>query len=92
MTVTASVPRPVAFRYWWVPSGVPVGRSGIIATLSLIAERLAGIRWLIKEPRKFVNDYVSTSPTPLRRGPSLALLAAAPCARKRIAMWIWSAT
>ena len=35
---------------------------GIIATLSLIASVSPGIRWVIKEPREFVNDYIFNFP------------------------------
>jgi lysyl-tRNA synthetase, class II len=75
-------------RYWWVPaaSGWTVG---IIATLSLIASVSPGIRWLIKEPREFVNDYLFNFPeTSFAWAFVLALLAAALAARKRIAWWI----
>src|SRR6202171_5601285 len=75
-------------RYWWVPaaSGWTVG---IIATLSLIASVSPGIRWLIKEPREFVNDYIFNFPdTSFAWAFVLALLAAALAAGKRIAWWI----
>jgi lysyl-tRNA synthetase, class II len=74
--------------YWWVPaaSGWTVG---IIATLSLIASVSPGIRWLIKEPREFVNDFIFNFPdTSFAWAFVLALLAAALAARKRIAWWI----
>jgi lysyl-tRNA synthetase class 2 len=77
-----------ASRYWWVPaaSGWTVG---IIATLSLIASVSPGIRWLIKEPREFVNDYIFNFPdTSFAWAFVLVLLAAALAARKRIAWWI----
>jgi lysyl-tRNA synthetase class 2 len=62
---------------------------GIIATLSLIASVSPGIRWLIKEPREFVNDYIFNFPdTSFAWAFVLALLAAALAARKRIAWWI----
>ncbi len=75
-------------RYWWVPaaSGWTVG---IIATLSLIASVSPGIRWVIKEPREFVNDYIFNFPdTSFAWAFVLVLLAAALAARKRIAWWI----
>ena len=49
----------------------------------------AGIRWIIKEPREFVNDYIFNFPdTSFAWAFVLALLAAALAARKRIAWWI----
>jgi lysyl-tRNA synthetase class 2 len=85
MTVTLS--RRTS-RYWWVPaaSGWTVG---IIATLSLIASVSPGIRWVIREPREFVNDYFFNFPdTSFAWAFVLVLLAAALAARKRIAWWI----
>src|SRR6185369_4575974 len=62
---------------------------GVIATLSLIASVSPGIRWLIKEPREFVNDYIFNFPdTSFAWAFVLALLAAALAARKRIARGI----
>jgi lysyl-tRNA synthetase class 2 len=62
---------------------------GIIATLSLLASVSPGLRWLIKEPREFVNDYIFNFPdTSFAWAFVLALLAAALAARKRIAWWI----
>jgi len=62
---------------------------GIIATLSLVASVSPGIRWIIKEPREFVNDYIFNFPdTSFAWAFVLALLAAALAARKRIAWWI----
>jgi lysyl-tRNA synthetase class 2 len=62
---------------------------GIIATLSLIASVSPGIRWVIKEPREFVNEYIFNFPdTSFAWAFVLALLAAALAARKRIAWWI----
>ncbi|MCW2624610.1 phosphatidylglycerol lysyltransferase domain-containing protein, partial [Mycobacterium sp.] len=75
-------------RYWWVPAAAG-WTVGIIATLSLIASVSPGIRWVIKEPREFVNDYVFNFPdTSFAWAFVLALLAAALAARKRIAWWI----
>jgi lysyl-tRNA synthetase class 2 len=72
----------------WVPA-VAAWTVGIIATLSLIASVSPGIRWLIKEPREFVNDYIFNFPdTSVAWAFVLALLAAALAARKRIAWWI----
>lgn len=75
-------------RYWWVPAAAG-WTVGIIATLSLIASVSPGIRWLIKEPREFVNDYIFNFPdTSFAWAFVLALLAAALAARKRLAWWI----
>jgi len=75
-------------RYWWVPAAAG-WTVGIIATLSLIASVSPGIRWIIKEPREFVNDYIFNFPdTSFAWAFVLALLAAALAARKRIAWWI----
>jgi lysyl-tRNA synthetase class 2 len=75
-------------RYWWVPAAAG-WTVGIIATLSLIASVSPGIRWVIKEPREFVNDYIFNFPdTSFAWAFVLALLAAALAARKRIAWWI----
>lgn len=62
---------------------------GVIATLSLIASVSPGVRWLIRVPREFVNDYIFNFPdTSFAWAFVLALLAAALAARKRIAWWI----
>jgi lysyl-tRNA synthetase class 2 len=75
-------------RYWWVPAAAG-WTVGIIATLSLIASISPGIRWIIKEPREFVNDYIFNFPdTSFAWAFVLILLAAALAARKRIAWWI----
>jgi lysyl-tRNA synthetase, class II len=85
--MTATLTRP-ASRYSWVPAAAG-WIVGIIATLSLIASVSPGIRWLIKEPREFVNDYIFNFPdTSFAWAFVLALLAAALAARKRIAWWI----
>jgi lysyl-tRNA synthetase, class II len=85
MTVTLSRP---ASRYSWVPAAAG-WTVGVIATLSLIASVSPGIRWIIKEPREFVNDYIFNFPdTSFAWAFVLALLAAALAARKRIAWWI----
>jgi lysyl-tRNA synthetase, class II len=79
--------RPTS-RYSWVPAAAG-WTVGIIATLSLIASVSPGIRWLIKEPREFVNDYIFNFPdTSFAWAFVLALLAAALAARKRVAWWI----
>jgi len=85
MTVTLT---HKASRYSWVPAAAG-WTVGVIATLSLIASVSPGIRWLIKEPREFVNDYIFNFPdTSFAWAFVLALLAAALAARKRIAWWI----
>ena len=85
--MTATLARP-ASRYSWVPAAAG-WTVGIIATLSLIASVSPGIRWLIKEPREFVNNYIFNFPdTSFAWAFVLALLAAALAARKRIAWWI----
>jgi len=85
MTVTLT---RKASRYSWVPAAAG-WTVGVIATLSLIASVSPGIRWLIKEPREFVNDYIFNFPdTSFAWAFVLALLAAALAARKRIAWWI----
>jgi lysyl-tRNA synthetase class 2 len=62
---------------------------GVIATLSLLASVSPLIRWLIKVPREFVNDYLFNFPdTSIAWAFILGLLAAALTARKRIAWWI----
>ncbi len=61
---------------------------GIIATLSLVASVSPLIRWVIKVPREFINDYLFNFPdTSIAWSFVLALLAAALTARKRIA-WL----
>ena len=85
--MTATLTRP-ASRYSWVPAAAG-WTVGIIATLSLIASVSPGIRWVIKEPREFVNDYIFNFPdTSFAWAFVLVLLAAALAARKRIAWWI----
>jgi lysyl-tRNA synthetase, class II len=62
---------------------------GVIATLSLIASVSPVIRWVIREPREFINDYVFNFPdTSFAWSFVLALLAAALTARKRVAWWV----
>ena len=88
MTVTRPSTTRRTSRYWWVPAAAG-WTVGIIATLSLIASVSPGIRWLIKEPREFVNDYFFNFPdTSFAWAFVLVLLAAALAARKRIAWWI----
>jgi lysyl-tRNA synthetase class 2 len=85
--MTATLTRR-ASRYSWVPAAAG-WTVGIIATLSLVASVSPGIRWVIKEPREFVNDYIFNFPdTSFAWAFVLALLAAALAARKRIAWWI----
>jgi lysyl-tRNA synthetase class 2 len=62
---------------------------GVIATLSLIASISPVIRWLIRVPREFINDYLFNFPdTSFAWSFVLALLAGALTARKRIAWWL----
>ena len=75
-------------RYWWVPAAAG-WTVGIIATLSLIASVSPLVRWTIKVPREFVNNYIFNFPdTSFAWAVVLTLLAAALAARKRIAWWI----
>ena len=85
--MTATLSRP-ASRYSWVPAAAG-WTVGVIATLSVIASVSPGIRWLIRAPREFVNDYMFNFPdTSFAWAFVLTLLAAALAARKRIAWWI----
>lgn len=91
MTVTSRVTRPgvrPSSRFAWVPAAAG-WTVGVIATLSLIASVSQTVRWVIRVPREFVNDYVFNFPdTSFAWAFVLALLAAALAARKRIAWWI----
>ncbi|OBG77786.1 lysine--tRNA ligase [Mycobacterium sp. E1214] len=61
---------------------------GVIATVSLLASVSPLIRYLIKVPREFINNYLFNFPdTSIAWSFVLALLAAALTARKRIA-WL----
>ena len=74
-------------RYRWVPAAAG-WTVGVIATLSLLASVSPLIRWLIKVPREFINDYLFNFPdTSFAWSFVLTLLAAALTARKRIA-WV----
>ncbi|WP_197283777.1 bifunctional lysylphosphatidylglycerol synthetase/lysine--tRNA ligase LysX [Mycobacterium sp. Marseille-P9652] len=74
-------------RFRWVPAAAG-WTVGVIATLSLLASVSPLIRWLIKVPREFINDYLFNFPdTSIAWSFVLALLAAALTARKRIA-WV----
>jgi lysyl-tRNA synthetase class 2 len=85
--VTLTLARP-ASRYSWLPA-LAGWTVGVIATLSLIASVSPLIRWVIKVPRQFVNDYLFNFPdTSFAWAFVLALLAAALAARKRIAWWL----
>lgn len=62
---------------------------GVIATVSLLASVSPLVRWLIKVPREFINDYLFNFPdTSIAWSFVLALLAAALTARKRIAWFV----
>ncbi|MGV0814831.1 bifunctional lysylphosphatidylglycerol synthetase/lysine--tRNA ligase LysX [Mycolicibacterium boenickei] len=77
-----------ASRFSWVPAAAG-WTVGVIATLSLIASVSPTVRWVIRVPREFVNDYIFNFPdTSFAWAFVLALLAAALAARKRIAWWI----
>lgn len=85
-SVTVTTSRP-ASRYHWVPAAAG-WTVGVIATLSLVASVSPLIRWVIKVPREFINDYVFNFPdTSFAWSFVLALLAGALTARKRIAWW-----
>jgi lysyl-tRNA synthetase, class II len=88
MTLTSRAQTRPTSRYAWVPAAAG-WTVGIIATLSLIASVSPLVRWIIRVPREFVNDYVFNFPdTSFAWAFVLALLAAALAARKRIAWWI----
>ncbi|WP_432206438.1 bifunctional lysylphosphatidylglycerol synthetase/lysine--tRNA ligase LysX [Mycobacterium paraffinicum] len=74
-------------RYRWVPAAAG-WIVGVIATVSLLASVSPALRWVIKVPREFINDYLFNFPdTSIAWSFVLALLAAALTARKRIA-WL----
>ncbi|MDT7739608.1 MAG: lysyl-tRNA synthetase, class [Mycobacterium sp.] len=89
MTLTASRPRSQSrSRLRWVPAAAG-WTVGVIATLSLIASVSPVIRWLIRVPREFINDYLFNFPdTSFAWSFVLALLAGALTARKRVAWWL----
>ncbi|HEY2084625.1 MAG TPA: bifunctional lysylphosphatidylglycerol synthetase/lysine--tRNA ligase LysX [Mycobacterium sp.] len=89
MTLTASRVRSrSSSRLRWVPAAAG-WTVGVIATLSLIASVSPVIRWLIRVPREFINDYIFNFPdTSFAWSFVLALLAGALTARKRIAWWL----
>jgi len=88
--VTVATPRSgnqANSRYRWVPAAFG-WTVGVIATVSLVASVSPVIRWLIKGPREFINDYLFNFPdTSIAWSFVLALLAAALTARKRVA-WL----
>ncbi|GBE67852.1 lysylphosphatidylglycerol biosynthesis bifunctional protein LysX [Mycobacterium sp. MFM001] len=87
LTVHRSKSRPTS-RYHWVPAAAG-WTVGVIATLSLLASVSPLVRWAIKVPREFINDYLFNFPdTSFAWSFVLALLAAALTARKRIAWWL----
>src|ERR1700710_1825585 len=78
--------RTSTFR--WVPAAAG-WLVGIIATLSLIASISPLVRFVIRVPREWVNDYIFNFPdTSFAWAFVLALLAAALAARKSVAWWI----
>jgi lysyl-tRNA synthetase class 2 len=80
------VSRPSS-RFHWVPAAAG-WTVGVIATLSLLASVSPLIRWVIRVPREFINDYLFNFPdTSFAWSFVLTLLAAALTARKRIA-WL----
>jgi lysyl-tRNA synthetase, class II len=90
-SVTLTAPRrgsQSTSRFRWVPAAAG-WTVGVIATLSLIASVSPVIRWIIKVPREFINDYLFNFPdTSFAWSFVLALLAGALTARKRIAWWL----
>ncbi len=81
------MPSRTSSRYRWVPAAAG-WLVGVIATLSLLASVSPLIRWLIKAPREFINNYLFNFPdTSIAWSFVLALLAAALTARKRVA-WL----
>jgi len=88
MTLTTRQEARPTSRYRWVPAAAG-WTIGVIATLSLIASVSPFVRYAIRIPREFVNDYIFNFPdTSFAWAFVLALLAAALAARKRIAWWI----
>ncbi|TFV55943.1 bifunctional lysylphosphatidylglycerol synthetase/lysine--tRNA ligase LysX [Mycobacterium sp. PS03-16] len=88
MTLTSAPAVRPSTRYSWVPAAAG-WTVGIIATLSLMASVSPLVRWIIRVPREFVNDYIFNFPdTSFAWAFVLALLAAALAARKRIAWWV----
>ncbi|MEV3904540.1 bifunctional lysylphosphatidylglycerol synthetase/lysine--tRNA ligase LysX [Mycobacterium sp. NPDC050551] len=88
MTLTNTPRARSTTRYPWVPAAAG-WTVGIIATLSLLASVSPLVRWTIRVPREFVNDYIFNFPdTSFAWAFVLALLAAALAARKRIAWWV----
>lgn len=88
MTLTSPPRTRAASRYSWVPAAAG-WTVGVIATLSLIASVSPLVRWIIRVPREFVNDYIFNFPdTSFAWAFVLALLAGALAARKRIAWWV----
>ena len=87
MTVTTTRPRATS-RFHWVPAAAG-WTVGVIATLSLLASVSPVLRWLIRVPREFINDYLFNFPdTSFAWSFVLALLAGALTARKRIGWWV----
>jgi lysyl-tRNA synthetase, class II len=88
MTLVSRATSRTKSRYHWVPAAAG-WTVGVIATLSLLASVSPAVRWLIKIPREFVNDYIFNFPdTSFAWAFVLALLAAALAARKSLAWWL----
>ncbi|MBV9353302.1 MAG: bifunctional lysylphosphatidylglycerol synthetase/lysine--tRNA ligase LysX, partial [Mycobacterium sp.] len=91
MTLTTSRSRSRSkstSRFYWLPAAAG-WTVGVIATLSLVASVSPAVRWLIRVPREFINDYLFNFPdTSFAWSFVLALLAGALTARKRIAWWV----
>src|SRR5258707_3074717 len=87
-SVTTTKPRSggrPSSRFRWVPAAAG-WTVGVIATLSLLASVSPLIRWVIRVPREFINDYLFNFPdTSFAWSFVLTLLAGALAARKRIA-------
>ncbi|CAM5273550.1 bifunctional lysylphosphatidylglycerol synthetase/lysine--tRNA ligase LysX [Mycolicibacterium aubagnense] len=85
MTLTPSRPQQRPTTLGWVPAAAGWA-VGVVATLSLFASLSPLIRWIIRIPREFVNNYLFNFPdTSFAWSFVLVLLAAALAARKRIA-------
>src|SRR4029077_17419353 len=61
MSVASPVRARTTSRHAWVPV-TAAWTVGTIATLSLIASVSPQVRWLIRAPREFVNNYLFNFP------------------------------